>query len=277
MRKANRYALPAAGLVVLAVLLLVLRPVRQVGQTAQVGAGESATAAAALALPASDSPLPTAAMPAPPELATLPPDATPVDWTEISKIPVVVQFSELTPVPLTPEPWVPPTPYPEDKHVSDPEQVLSIMVPKGWYAFFPSSFSQGIGTVANFDLGAMEGRPEGGVMAELGIGKLKEGQTFEQWLAEQRESIKSDPYGPGPTFMTDNQPITLGKYSGIIYDIGLIMDDGQEHTFQTIFLPINDRLVASIIIKPLPSPDYEKVLSILTTLTITPNEAIVTE
>lgn len=109
-------------------------------------------------------------------------------------------------------------------------------------------------------------------MVELGIGRLKEGQTFEQWLAERREYIKSDPYGPGPTFMTDNQPITLGKYSGITYDIGRMMDDGQEHTFQSIFLPIKEHLVASIIIKPLPSLDYEKVLSILTTLTITPNE-----
>ena len=70
MRRANLYVLLIAGLVVLAVLLLVLLPTRRVGQTAQVGSGLSATWAAALALPTPNSPLP--------------PDAAPAGWVEAS-------------------------------------------------------------------------------------------------------------------------------------------------------------------------------------------------
>jgi hypothetical protein len=189
---------------------------------------------------------------------------------EESVVPVINQ-SAMTPVPLTPEPWIPPTPYPEDKVVSNPSDTITLMVPKGWYASF-SETSQGTTVIANFELWALEGRPEGGIMVELGIGNLKEGQTFDQWLVERREYLESDPYGPGPTFITDDQPISVSTYSGVTYDIGQIMDDGREHTFQSIYLLVDDLWVTGVVIKPLPSPDYQKALSILHTLRLTPHD-----
>jgi len=270
MRKANRFALLAAGLVVLAVLLLVLWPARQVGQTAQVGAGEPATAAAALALPTPNSPLPSATAPALPEPATPPPDATPVDWTGISDIPVV-QFSELTPAPFTPEPWVPPTPYPEDMVVSDPSNILSVVVPKGWYATFTGESIVGGGAeIASYDLGKDEGRPEDGIDIYFGMGALEPGQTFEQWIAERRQLEAHPEYAPQPSYITESSPITLAGYSGVTYTLGLPIGDGEEIPVQSIYLSVGDRWVVGIGVSPVSSPNYQAALSVLQTLTLTP-------
>ena len=276
MRKANRFALLAAGLVVLAVLLLVLWPARQVGQTAQVGAGEPATAAAALALPTPNSPLPSATAPALPEPATPPPDATPVDWTGISDIPVV-QFSELTPAPLTPEPPAPPTPLPEDTLVRDPHNTLSIVAPKGWYAFFSQAgIWQGEAVLVNYDE-SMEGSPENAISIHFGIETLKEGQTFEQRVVERRELETHPEYGLPATFITDPQPITVASYSGVTYNLGAVMEDGKEQTVQWIFLPVDNRWIFGIAIYASSSPDFEKAVSIFETLNITPHEQMASD
>ena len=215
---------------------------------------------------APDSPLPSAEpFPPPPALTELP-------WIvgEPFTGAESIELSQMTPLPLTPEPWIPPTPYPEDRVVTDPIGTFTLMIPKGWYAFFATNSVQGAAEVANFDLGAMEGRPKGGISIHFSIEQLKEGQTFEQWLVQSSEYIESPTYGPSPISVTENQPITFNGYSGVTFDAEVFMDDGQVQTLESIFLLTNEKWVTGIVIKPKSAPDYPKALSILETLIITP-------
>lgn len=194
--------LAAAIFIIVALMLVTFVMVRSASQTTQMMASLDSSSRGLVPI----SPLISLASPA----AIAPQTALPTQELQEESVVPVIKQSEMTPVPLTPEPWISPTPYQEDKAVSDPSDTITLMVPKGWYASF-SETSQGTTVIANFDLWALEGRPEGGMMVELGIGSLEEGQTFDQWLVERREHLKSDPYGPGPTFITDDQPISVRR------------------------------------------------------------------
>ena len=213
---------------------------------------------------APDSPLPTAEPIAPPPAPTEPPWIAGEPFTGVESI----KSSETTPVPLTPEPEVPPTPFLADEIVEDATNTFSIAIPKGWYAFFPRSILEGEVTVANFDIGALEGRPKGGISLHFGVGALSDGQIFEQWLAERTAQEMAPLYGPPPRVITDSQPITVAGFTGVSSVKSIVMESGDWWPIQQIYLPINKNMVMGIVIKPALSSDYEKALSLVQSMRV---------
>ena len=179
-----------------------------------------------------------------------------------------IKSTEMTPLPLTPEPEMPPTPFLADEIVKDETNTFSIAVPKGWYAFFPRSILEGEVTVANFDIGALEGRTKGGISLHFGIGELSNGRTFEQWLAERTAQEMAPLYGPPPRVITDSQPITVAGFTGVSSVKSIVMESGDWWPIQHIYLPINKNKVMGIVIKPVLSSDYEKALSLLQSMRV---------
>ncbi len=254
MRKANTYAFAVVGIFAVAGLLLVaLLLTQRTGQTSQARAGLAVSATG----PAPSSPL----------LPTVAPTAAPAE--EPFQGEANIKSSAMTPVSLTPEPWIPPTPYPEDTVTGDSAKTFRVMVPKGWYASFPDNLLQGEATIANFDLGAMEGRPEGGISVNFGIGELEPEQTFEQWLAARRQLEAHPDYGSPPRPISDSQPITLAGYSGVTDVMSVAMDNGEWWPVQNIYLAVDEKWVMGVVIKPTSAPDYQKAVAVLQSMNIT--------
>ncbi len=193
----------------------------------------------------------------------------PTEQTPSKYYPPVSDRPDETPVPLTPEPYTPPTPYPEAAEFSDPDGIITVTLPKGWYGTLPPiGILHSPAYFANYDRNS-NGRPDNGIYVQYGIEELEAGQTFEQWLPGRLKLDTQPDYGPGAEFVTKLQPIRLAGYSGVTYTIGATDEvmPGTD-TVQLIYLSVTKRWVMIIIIRPITSPDYETALAALETLKI---------
>ena len=195
------------------------------------------------------SPLPTAALP------TLPlPSAT----LPISPLP--------TPT-ATSEPTATSTPLP-DGLIYDPVNRFSVKLLPGWYANTPDANAIiGVTTISNYDMDRIDNRPPGGVSIHISVGQLDAEQSFEQWLSDRRARETSPEYGAGGVTLTEPQPYTLGRYTGVTYTA---LDSFSNEGVMIIYLLTSDRRIVGIGLRPADSPVLLDALSMLSTVDVSP-------
>jgi hypothetical protein len=197
------------------------------------------------------------------------PSATP----PTSPLPTAIVTSGPTPTPFptgwppdfTPSPTPTPTVTPEGAPViiTDPEGNFSLQLLPGWRAHVGGSTS-----IKNYDdesLSDVHTFPPGGLKIQMGVGKLPDGQSFEQWLSDwlTYRNIEEFP-GPRPT-STEPIPYQLGNYQGVTF-----MRTGLDYTIMEIVLPLSDNRVMAISLVPADSPALAEALAMLSMLEISP-------
>jgi hypothetical protein len=195
------------------------------------------------------SPLPTAALPTLPlPTATLP----------ISPLP--------TPT-VTSEPTATATPHP-DGLIYDPVNRFSVQLLPGWYAITPEAiFAVGVTSISNYDQRLVDEPPPGSVRIDITVSELDAGQSFEQWLSNQRALETNPDLGGGGITLTEPQPYTLGRYTGVTY-IGT--DSFSNDAVTLIYLLTSDGRIVGIGVSPAGALALPDVLSMLSTLDVSP-------
>ncbi|MFN8470068.1 MAG: hypothetical protein U0X20_31225 [Caldilineaceae bacterium] len=175
----------------------------------------------------------------------------------------VAQASPLVPVTAT-------TTQQDDIYqtISDPGNSIQIRIPAGWHAY---AGSDGRISAANYDFMKIDQRPAGGIWMEFGLGELPFPQSFAEWWAARRQLETEPNDGPPPRIISDVQPITVGGLAGKSWVLNVPMEDGSWWPIQSIYLPVEDRWVASVVIKPVSAPDYAAAQQVFATLEITPH------
>lgn len=177
----------------------------------------------------------------------------------------VITIQDLTPLWFTPEPTLTATPSLGGSVIYDPVNKFSLTLPAGWYAYPPDPNAiVGVTQITNYDLSASDKRPALGVSAQISVGPLEDGKTFDQWIAERRQLETSPDYGAGNIQLTDAQQYTLAKYAGVRYTARELLGE----TTMVIYLLTDDRQIIGISIRPTESPNFAKILTILETLTL---------
>ncbi len=178
----------------------------------------------------------------------------------------------LTPIPLTPPPAPSATPIREPFVVRDPVNRFTLTLPPGWFAFTPHEGSYiGATDVVNYDLGAYDKRPPGGISAQISIGQLEEDRSFEDWLVERRKLETSLENGSVGDRLGEAQPYKLGAYSGVAYTIEEPgPGDADGDIIFTIYLLTETRRIVGIGVRPMDSPHFKEIRKILETLVVEP-------
>ena len=176
----------------------------------------------------------------------------------------------LTPIPLT-RPVAPSaTPSREPFVVRDPVNRFSLTLPPGWFAFTPHADSiLGVTNVINYDQGAYDKRPLGGIKAQISIGQLEGGRSFEDWIVERRKLETSFENGSVGNRLGEARPYELGAYSGVAYTIeepGI--DDASGDIIFTIHLLTETRRIIGIGVRPMDSPHFDEIMKILETIVV---------
>ncbi|MGQ0602519.1 MAG: hypothetical protein ACT4QE_12595 [Anaerolineales bacterium] len=156
----------------------------------------------------------------------------------------------------------PPNPRIGPQIIYDLEGQYSLQLFQGWQAYLGGT------TIAvNYDFDVAlppDTFPPNGLKIQIGIGRLEEGQSFEEWLVSWRAiSTAFDELVP-TLEATEPQPITVGAYEGITYFIE------DRDRVKEIILPQEDGRVVIIGLTPADSPAMQEALSMLATLNVTP-------
>ncbi len=178
----------------------------------------------------------------------------------------------LTPIPLTPPPAPSATPIRQPFLVRDPVNRFTLTLPPGWFAFTPHADSiLGVTNVINYDQGAYDKRPLGGIKAQISIGQLEGDRSFEDWIVERRKLETSLEIGAVGNQLGEAQPYKLGAYSGVAYTIEEPgPGDADGDIIFTIYLLTETRRIVGIGVRPMDSPHFEEIMKILETLVVEP-------
>ncbi|HET7088071.1 MAG TPA: hypothetical protein VFL17_05430 [Anaerolineae bacterium] len=201
----------------------------------------------------------------------------PTPASPTSPLPTPIVTSGPTPMPprtpwppdFTPSPTLTPSPTPEGipAIIYDPLNRFSITLLPGWYAYTPDAKAiVGVTTISNYDKRLVDEPPPGSVRIQISIGELKPEQSFEQWLTDWRVIETSPEYGAFGVTLTEPQPFTLGRYQGVSF-IGNALNSA---SVLEIDLVTSDKRVAVIGVSPADSPLLSEVLSMLSTIDISP-------
>jgi hypothetical protein len=190
--------------------------------------------------------------------------------------PVVTSGPSLTPYPT---PWPPdftpsrmPTPTPTPAGVSyiitDTVNHFSATVLPGWYASIPDAMAVGgVTSISNYNQRLVDEPPPGSVRIDITVSELDAGQSFEQWLSNQRALETNPDLGGGGITLTEPQPYTLSRYTGVTY-IG--HDSFSNDAVVIIYLLTSDRRIVGIGVRPVGALALSDVLSMLSTLEVSP-------
>lgn len=201
--------------------------------------------------------------PSPAATAWVSPIQTPVpSVTPISVTPT------RSPWPITPEPSATATPPSDPLAVYDPVNRFRLRILPGWYAITPDANAVGgVTSISNYDKHLVDEPPTGSMSIEIYTEVLGSGQSFEQWLSDQRARGTSPEYGAGGVTLTEPQPYTLGRYAGVTYTSrDLFSGEG----ITIIFLMMSDRRIVIIDLAPADSPMLASAQTILSTLEVSP-------
>jgi hypothetical protein len=103
---------------------------------------------------------------------------------------------------------------------------------------------------------------------EIGLTELPFGQTMlEKWA----ELVALEDASPFPQrTITATEQITVAGFTGVYEVRDILMENGEWWPVQSIMLPIADRWIAGITIKPSNLPDYTAARQLLETLQVAP-------
>jgi len=172
--------------------------------------------------------------------------------------------------PLTPSPSPTPSPTPEGipAIIYDPLNRFSVTLLPGWYAYTPDAKGiVGVTTISNYDKRLVDEPLPGSVRIHISIGVLDAGQSFEQWLSDRRALETNPDLGGGGVTLTEPQPYTLGRYTGVTY-IGY--ESFSNDSFTIIYLLTSDGRIVGIGVRPVGALALPDVLSMLSTLDVSP-------
>jgi hypothetical protein len=189
-------------------------------------------------------------------ISPLPALPLPTATLPISPLPTPTVTSELTATS---------TPLP-DGLIYDPVNRFSLTLLPGWYAITPDAKAiEGVTTISNYDKRLVDDPPPDSVRIHISIGVLDAGQSFEQWLSDRRVLETSPEYGAGGVTLTEPQPYTLGRYTGVTYRG---TDSFSNDAFTIIYLLTSDGRIVGIGVRPVDALALSDVLSMLSTLVI---------
>jgi hypothetical protein len=138
----------------------------------------------------------------------------------------------------------------------------------GWYAITPEAiFVVGVTSISNFDQRLVDEPPPGSVRIDITVSEPDAGQSFEQWLSNQRALETNPDLGGGGVTLTEPQPYTLGRYTGVTY-IGHSLFTNDNVTI--IYLLTSDGRIVGIGVRPVGALALSDVLSMLSTLEVSP-------
>jgi hypothetical protein len=250
MNRSGRPLFLAVAALVLAGLLLGALWVIQPG-----GAGAAATATTIptpAGYPAFDTPVPSTAPPLPT-----------VDEA------AVITLDEMTPLWFTPEPTLTATPSLEGSVFHDWLNRFSLILPAGWYAYAPihdDGIVAGHSLIRNYDMRAVDTRPDWGVKAHVTVVSLEAGKTFEEWVAEQQQKITAPEFGAGAEISASSSA-HLGIYNGISFTAQNPLDLNSKPVLG-IYLRADDGRIIALDVSPANSQNAPALLSILDTISL---------
>jgi hypothetical protein len=210
--------------------------------------------------------------------ALVSPVQTPTPTATVFVSPIHTPLASATPnlVFLTPAPWdiiTPPAPSPTSGPVIGPQTLydplnhFSINLLPGWYAYAPDAKAiAGVTTISNYDMNLIDSRPPNGLSIQISVGQLGVEQTFEQWLSNWRTLETSPENGAFGVTLTEPKPFMLGRYQGVSF-IGKVLNGPDTLEIDVV---TSDNRVAVIGVSPADSPLISKVLSMLSTIEISP-------
>lgn len=190
-----------------------------------------------------------------------------------SPLPTPIATSGPTPTPyptpwpqdFTPSPTATPTVTPEGIPflITDPVNRLSLTLLPGWYASIPSKNAvAGATVIKNYFEGDVSSEA---LKIQISVHTPEAGQSFEEWLVDRRVRQTSPEYGAGGVTLTEPQPYTLGRYTGVTY---IAHDSFSGEDIMIIYLLTNDERIVGIGLRPVDSLALSEGLSILSTLEV---------
>ena len=151
--------------------------------------------------------------------------------------------------------------------IYDPLNRFSVKLLPGWYAYAPDAKAiAGVTTISNYDMNLIDSRPPNGLSIQISVGQLGVEQTFEQWLSNWRALETSPENGAFGVTLTEPKPFMLGRYQGVSF-IGKVLNGPDTLEIDVV---TGDNRVAVIGVSPADSPLITKVLSMLSTIEISP-------
>ena len=175
-----------------------------------------------------------------------------------------IESPTASPARATPEPFIS-TADGDVWQVLDPVNRLSFFLPMKWDAVTPEAgVESGVTEMADYDLRDGAPPPAGAVKAQIGVSLLAEGEGFDAWVAREREAARS----AGKT-LGENQPYTLGKFSGVAYTSQPAGSDGKAAL--SIYLLLETGRIVTISGGPADSPAFAHLLHSLESLLVDPS------
>lgn len=153
-----------------------------------------------------------------------------------------------------------PTPISGNSIIYHPSGVFSLKLLPGWFALVGESMS-----IVNYDYAEAEQLgtvPPGGLGIQIGVDRLLEGQTFEQWQARWVALETSPDVAWSGTVASSPSPYQLGQYTGSMFTL-----TGPFPTIIEIDLLSHGQIVI-IGLAPADSPALQEALEMLATLEI---------
>jgi hypothetical protein len=184
--------------------------------------------------------------------------------------PLPTPFSTPWPPDFTPSPTPPPSPTPAGVPyiITDPVNHFTMTVLPGWYAITPDANAVGgITSITSYDMRLVDNPPPSSKSIHITISQLDAGQSFEQWLSNQRARETSPDYGALGVILTEPQPYMLGEYIGVTYTA---IDSSSKEGVTIIYMLARDRRIVGIGVRPISALALSEVKSMLSTLDVLP-------
>jgi len=150
---------------------------------------------------------------------------------------------------------------------------FNIHLQPGWRAGTPPDINAigGTSIIYNYNPNDIKGNhgfydlPANATKIEITSAKLKENQSFEQWVEELvSESQGVDRSGQLNIIVTNPKPYSVGKFDGLAFKMGTNNDDQRF----LILIDAGNGLILLIIITPANSPELYDALLMLNTINI---------
>ncbi len=199
---------------------------------------------------------------------------TPTSPTSPLPTPIVTSGPTPTPYPtpwppdFTPGPTTTSTPPADPLLIYDAVNRFSLRLLPGWYAVTPGANAVGgVTSISTYDMRLVDDPPPGSMSIHITVSQLDAEQSFEQWLSDRRARETSPEYGAGGIILTEPQPYTLGRYTGVTYTA---RDSFSNEGVTIIYLLTSDGRIVGIGVRPADSQVLSNVLPILSTLDVSP-------
>jgi len=142
---------------------------------------------------------------------------------------------------------------------------ISINLPSGWYGDIgPVSINlyNYDNSMITYDHGVPQNLPDNHIKVEIYEFRFKLDQTIDEWVKDEKEQIKNSETEGLPSDVSENNPLKLGEYEGLIYT----STDSAGWNSRTIVINLSDETGLFIKIFPADSEALMEAIEVLTSI-----------